>query len=274
MQASSRKFSKGFDECLPISNSNYTSCRTFGWITVAASAPFLAGTMTQGLLVLNYPDTYAYERWHGTLLYWAILLVAASTCIFCSHILPLVEKMTLMLHIALYLVLLVVMCVVSPSKNAPAYVFRTFENNSGWDNDGLAWCIGMLSSAFVLIGYDGATHLSEEMERPETGVPYAMVGSIVINSTLGFGFLVALLFCMGDMTAALQTSTGFPIIEIFYQVTGSTKAASAMSSAIVLMATLATIPLLTSAARVMWAFARDQGQSDSLFLSSILDLIS
>lgn len=217
--------------------------------------------MVQGLLVFNYPETYTFERWHGTLLYWAILVIAASICIFGNHVLPAIEKITLILHVALYFVLLIVMCVVSPNKNTASYVFTSFENNSGWDSDGLAWCIGMLSSCYVLVGYDGATYLSEEMEHPETGVPYAMVWSVLLNSLLGLGFLVAVLFCMGDITSALQATTGFPIIEIFYNVTGSTKAASAMSSAVVLMASLATVPLLASAARVMWAFSRDQGKS-------------
>jgi amino acid transporter len=232
---------------------------TFGWITVTGSAPFLAGTMIQGLLVLNYPETYTYERWHGTLMYWAILIGAASICIFCSNILPLIEKMSFTLHVALFFVILIVMCVVSPTKNSATWVFTSFENNSGWSSDGTAWCIGMLSSCYVLIGYDGATHLSEEMHNPERGVPYAMIGSVALNSVLGFAFLIAVLFCMGDIQSALATTTGFPIIEIFYNITGSTGAASAMSSAIVLMASLATIPLLASAGRVMWAFARDQG---------------
>ncbi|KAM0437805.1 hypothetical protein ACHAPT_002170 [Fusarium lateritium] len=242
---------------------------TFGWITVTGSAPFLAGTMIQGLLVLNYPETYVFERWHGTLIYWAILITAASVCIFCSHILPLIEKVSLTLHLALFLVILIVMCAVSPTKNSAAYVFTTFENNSGWSSDGAAWCIGMLSSCYVLIGYDGATHLSEEIRNPETGVPYAMIGGVALNSMLGFAFLVAVLFCMGDIQSALETTTGFPIIEIFYNITGSTRAASAMSSAVVLMASLATIPLLASAGRVMWAFARDQGLPFSETLSKV-----
>ncbi|KAF9774833.1 hypothetical protein IL306_007137 [Fusarium sp. DS 682] len=240
---------------------------TFGWITVTGSTPFLAGTMIQGLLVLNHPETYIYERWHGTLLYWAVLIGAAAVCIFCSHILPLVEKVSMTLHIVLFFVILIVMCAVSPTKYSASFVFTTFENNSGWASDGAAWCIGMLSSCYVLVGYDGATHLSEEMKNPEVGIPYAMVGSVVLNSFLGFCFLIALLFCMGDITSALQTKTGFPIVEIFYNITGSHAGATAMPAVVVLMASLATIPLLASAARVMWAFARDQGLPFSNILS-------
>lgn len=36
-----------------------------GWQALQASIAFQAGTIIQGLLVLNYPDTYVYERWHG-----------------------------------------------------------------------------------------------------------------------------------------------------------------------------------------------------------------
>ena len=31
--------------------------------------------MIQALLILNYPSTYVYHRWHGTLIYWAIILL-------------------------------------------------------------------------------------------------------------------------------------------------------------------------------------------------------
>ena len=27
------------------------------------------------MLVLNYPGTYVFHRWHGTLIYWAIILL-------------------------------------------------------------------------------------------------------------------------------------------------------------------------------------------------------
>ncbi|KAI8665183.1 hypothetical protein NCS56_00953400 [Fusarium sp. Ph1] len=246
---------------------------TLGWIAVAGSAPFLAGTQIQGMLVLNYPTLYTFERWHGTLLYWAILIGSAGICILCSNILPLVEKVTMALHVIFFIIILVVMVAVSPTKHSAAFVFTDFQNNSGWASDGIAWCIGLLSSCYVLIGYDGATHLSEEMERAETGVPRAMVGSILINGTLGFGFLIALLFCMGDITSALNTPTGFPIIQIFYNITGSTAAATALTSAVTVMAALSTVPLITSAARLMWAFARDQGKFTGLPFSTHLSKI-
>lgn len=111
----------------------------------------------------------------------------------------------------------------------------------------------------VELGYDGATHLSEEMTDASIGVPRAMIGSVIINGLMGFGFIIAILFSMGDLDTVLNTPYGFPIIQIFLNATsGNVRAATAMSSAIVLMALLATIPLILSAARTLWALARDQ----------------
>lgn len=107
------------------------------------------------------------------------------------------------------------------------------------------------------------------MDRPDIGVPRAMIGSLLLNGGLGFAFLVAVLYCMGDFTTALATNTGFPIIQIFHQITGNLGAASAMTTAVIVMASLATIPLVASAARVLWSLARDSGLPYSEFLSHV-----
>uniref|UniRef100_A0A0D2YB26 Choline transport protein n=1 Tax=Fusarium oxysporum (strain Fo5176) TaxID=660025 RepID=A0A0D2YB26_FUSOF len=247
-----------------VQQTKYTRCWALpwlnwhqGWIASAGSAPFLAGTQIQGLLVLNYPDSYVFQRWHGTLLFWAVLLGSACICIFCSNKLPLIEKLTLVLHVTFFIAIIVTMAVTSPTKHSAEWVFSHFENNSGWGNDAVAW--RLLSSCYVLIGYDGATHLSEEMNNAEMGVPRAMVGCLLVNGPLGFAFLLIILFFMGDISAALATPTGFPIIEIFLHMTGSVAAATTMTAMITVMACLSTVPLLTAAARIMWAFARDGG---------------
>ncbi|KAK4891677.1 hypothetical protein LTR27_009685 [Elasticomyces elasticus] len=216
----------------------------FAWQSLAASAPFLAGTMIQGLLVLNDP-TYVYKRWHGMLLYWAILLLAALVNVLGGRMLPMIENMTMALHVALFFALLIALLTSAPTYQPASFVFTEFVNNSGWSSDGIAWSIGLLSSCYVFVGYDGAVHLSEEMHDPARGIPFAIMGSLAINGILGFAFLMGILFCLGDLTAAVATSTGFPIIEVFYQATGSIRGATGMSSAIVLMAALSTIPLVS-----------------------------
>ena len=99
------------------------------------------------------------------------------------------------------------------------------------------------------------------MPNPEVAVPYCMLSSVAINGTLGFAFVLAILFCMGDIDAALATDTGYPIIEILRYITGSNAASTAMTCTIILMALLATVALIPSSSRMVWSLARDRGMS-------------
>ncbi|KAG9192505.1 hypothetical protein G6011_11239 [Alternaria panax] len=240
----------------------------FAWQTFTASAPFLGATMLQGIIVLNYPD-YSYQRWHGTMLYWAFLGLATLVNVFAIRSMQWILHATFALHVVLWLVLVVVICVVSPTKHSAEFIFATYINESGWSSDGVAFSIGLLSSTYVLAGYDSATHLTEEMKDPERNVPRAMLASIIINGAIGFGWLLTILFCMGDITEAMETATGYPIIEIFYQISGNKAAASAMTCALIVMAALATVPLILTASRMLWSFAQDAGLPCSKTLSKV-----
>ena len=96
-----------------------------------------------------------------------------------------------------------------------------------------------------------------------------MLASIIINGAIGFGWLLTILFCMGDITEAMETATGYPIIEIFYQISRNKAAASAMTCALIVMAALATVPLVLTASRMLWSFAQDAGLPWSKTLSKV-----
>ncbi|KAJ9298651.1 hypothetical protein DTO271G3_3618 [Paecilomyces variotii] len=234
-----------------------------GWVTViawmaaVASPAFLGGTIIQGLLVLN-DESYVFERWHGTLLFTAIVVLSVCVNIFAIKYLPHLETLMLLLHVGMFFLLLIPMVYLAPQHSAK-FVFTDFESLGGWNNNGIAWCVGLMTSAFPFTGWDGAAHMSEEIENAEVIVPRSLMMSILLNGALGFGFLIAVLFSMGDLQAALATPTGYPIIEIFYQATGSKKAATAMVCGLVASAVFSTLGLMASASRTTWAFARDNG---------------
>ncbi|KAL3444828.1 amino acid transporter [Aspergillus insuetus] len=240
---------------------------TLGWQAFTASAAFLGATMIQGLVVLQY-ENYHFERWHGTLIYWAILLLAFLVNTVGIRAMPMIENGILVFHVATFFAVLIPLVVLSSHKSAD-YVFATFENSSGWENDGVAWFLGLLSAAYVLVGYDGACHLSEEMHNASVTLPRVMIGTIALNSILGLGFLFALLFCLGDTESVLNTTTGFPIIQIFYNTTGSHAATAALMSPFICVAVASTFGLLASTSRTTWAFARDNGLPFSGALSKI-----
>lgn len=86
-----------------------------------------------------------------------------------------------------------------------------------------------------------------------------MVMSVLINGAFSFGFIICLLFTLGDLDAALNTPTGYPIIEVLFQATNSTGATTGLMCLIVFIGLVALFGTLASVSRLVWAFARDRG---------------
>lgn len=101
--------------------------------------------------------------------------------------------------------------------------------------------------------------MAEESGNATVAIPRAIMFSVLINGTLGFTMLIATLFCMGDVDAALDTPTGYPFIEIFRQATDSVTGAVGMSSILLIIAVCSVIGLLAATSRQFWSFARDRG---------------
>jgi choline transport protein len=238
---------------------------------LTASAAFAAGLQLQGLITLNHPD-YVPQRWQGILFYWLILAYSTAVNIWGSKILPhtnLASGMSVaievlnvsltrpgVLHVAGFVAVIIVLGVMAPKHDAH-YVFAEFSNTSGWSNDGISWLVGLLSTVYPFLGYDAACHLAEEMIHPARNVPIAMVGSVVVNGIMGFGYSIILLFSLGDLNDLLMSPIGFPFMQLFLNVTQNAAGATILALCVTLIAVAANAAGLTSTSRTAWAFARD-----------------
>ena len=101
--------------------------------------------------------------------------------------------------------------------------------------------------------------MTEEMKNASREAPKAIVLSVVIGAITGFIFLITVSFCIGDITATATTSTGVPLIQIFYDSTGSVVGACWLASLIAVIATVCALFLMAEGSRALYAFARDHG---------------
>lgn len=101
--------------------------------------------------------------------------------------------------------------------------------------------------------------MSEEIKNASTAVPASIMLSVLINGSLGFGMLIAMLFCLGDIELALKSSTGYPFMSIFLQATGSIAGSAIMGSIITTMGISTSVGMLATTSRQFWSFARDRG---------------
>lgn len=101
--------------------------------------------------------------------------------------------------------------------------------------------------------------MAEEISNAPTYVPWSLMLTVLINGTLGFAMLLALLFCIGDIDTALNDPTGLPFVGIFLQATESIPGTVVMASIIIVLCFCTSVGMLASASRQFWSFSRDRG---------------
>ena len=111
--------------------------------------------------------------------------------------------------------------------------------------------------------------MSEEIKNPAKNVPRAMVFSLLLNGSLGCGMLLATLFSIGNLDTVLATPTGYPFMAIFADSVGSIPAALTMAALPTMLNIAATIGFVTTASRMTWSFARDNGTPGWQVLSKV-----
>jgi amino acid transporter len=107
--------------------------------------------------------------------------------------------------------------------------------------------------------YDAPAHLSEEMLNPAKEAPQAIIWSVYLGAFTGFVFLISAFFCIGDLATTADSPTGVPLIQIFYDSTGSVKGATTLAAMITVILVLCSNSLMAEGSRALWAFSRDHG---------------
>ncbi|KAL8682932.1 MAG: hypothetical protein Q9186_001095 [Xanthomendoza sp. 1 TL-2023] len=239
-----------------------------GWQAGSAAGCYLAGTEIQGLIVLNHPG-YVPQRWHGSLIAIALVLVSLFINTILAKVLPTIQATILVLHVFGFIAILTPLWVLSP--HAPAdRVFREFNDGGDWRSMGLATLVGILSPTVALIGPDAAVHISEEVRNASKTIPRIMLATAIGNGMFGFVMLVTLCFCIGSLEEVLETPTGYPFIQVFYNATQSTRGATAMTSIMIILSQFCAVTNMTTASRQLFSFARDRGTPFHAFFKQVI----
>jgi amino acid transporter len=86
-----------------------------------------------------------------------------------------------------------------------------------------------------------------------------MITAVTLNSVMQWAFMVAVLFCIGDINAVTNTPTGLPIIEVYWEATKSVHATNILVVMMALILFISLFNIFASVSRLTWAFARDKG---------------
>jgi choline transport protein len=111
--------------------------------------------------------------------------------------------------------------------------------------------------------------MAEEIKDASLVLPRAIMTSAAINGTLGFIMTITFCFTLGNPTTIIQSPTGDPFIQVFYDATNSYAGASIMTAVIIVNITSACISTVATASRQTWSFARDNGLPFSGFIAHV-----
>jgi amino acid transporter len=120
-----------------------------------------------------------------------------------------------------------------------------------------AFLVGLLQAQWTITGYDASAHTSEETVNPRVRAPWGVYLSVVISTIFGFIMLALVTLSIHDQVAVAKGGSNAFIVAIEQAMGG------AFGRAMVWMVTIAMwfcgLASVTSASRMIYAFARDQG---------------
>ena len=234
------------------------------WQPALAGGLYPEVTMVQTMRTYFAPD-FELLPWQASLLMIAFGLTAVPLNSIWRRWLPRFENLTLVLHFLAFVIVMATLLSLAP-KNSKHDVFNDIENNGGWHSTGLSLMVGQVGILYTMAGADSAVHMAEEVNDASINLPRAMVFAYVLNCGLGFGMLVAMCFCMGSLSDAINADE--PFINAFTNM-GNSGAALALTILLCLLLFVGNSTCVATESRQMWAFARDGGMPFSKWLSRL-----
>lgn len=110
---------------------------------------------------------------------------------------------------------------------------------------------------------------AEEIRDASDTLPRSIFWGVILNIILGYLAVFTLCFTITDPSAILDTATGFPFIQLCYNITNSYVGTDIMVAIVVIALICAVIAEIATASRQVWSFARDGGFPFSPFLSKV-----
>ncbi|KAH7122089.1 amino acid/polyamine transporter I [Dactylonectria estremocensis] len=228
-----------------------------GWILCAAAGIFATAMQIQSWAIL-FSKGYVYERWHTSLIVIGLTSFYTLFSIYEIKRLHYLIFVAMFCHIFGYFATSIYLLVHVNPKNSAEYVFTDFTNMSGWDSPGIAWSIGLMTSAIGFVGWDSSAHMAEEMTHAARDLPRTTVSGL-----LTFPWIIAVAFCITDLPGLLSgpVSRISPFAQLYYNVSGGNQAATiGLTSILPILGFCGTgSSVISATSRVVWAFARDGG---------------
>jgi amino acid transporter len=241
-----------------------------GLVAVTAGVSYGCATFID-LTISTYSEGYAdsYSLTRVFLIFLVVLAAAATLNIFSSHLMAIMNNVSVWWHVVGASAIVLILVLIPDRHQSVSYVFTERFNNSGFADGSTSsfafWFaiipFGFLLTQYTITGFDACAHLSEETESASTAAAKGIWRSIFYSVLGGYILLLAVVFAIPDDAAGNPDNAGVGaggVAYIFTQSLGQDWATLVLFISASAQFFCAT-SCMTSASRMTYAFARDDG---------------
>ncbi|KAJ6191433.1 hypothetical protein N7519_001454 [Penicillium mononematosum] len=242
------------------------------WMLGAASMSLILAQQTVSMYQLMHPG-FAPSQWN---VFVSFLLCTWTCCcivLFMNRFLPYIGNLGMFFILAGVFVTIIV-CAVMPHVNGTGYatdklVWATWDNGTGYTQQGFVFVAGMLNGAYSVGTPDCSTHLAEEIPKPSRNIPKAILAQMGVGFITGICYMIAIFYAVNDLDAVRGATTFFPLAEIYRQATGSRGGALGLLVVAFLPTLITACGCYITAGRTLWTISRDGATPFSGWLGHI-----
>ncbi|KAL8639716.1 MAG: hypothetical protein Q9228_003273 [Teloschistes exilis] len=235
---------------------------------LASAYPNSGESSNMALHMLETFSQSTFKSWHVFVGYQVVNILAFFFNCY-GRTLPLLGHISLWTSLISFFIILITVPAKAPTHQHAKFVFANFVNNTGWSQNGIAFIVGLINTNWAFACLDCATHLSEEIHHPEKMIPVAIMGTVAIGFVTSWTFSIAMFFSMTNVDDLSATSTGVPILALFYQALGSKSGAVALEALVMATGIFCLVSCHTWQSRLCWSFARDRGVPFSSYFAVV-----
>jgi amino acid transporter len=210
-----------------------------------------------------------FQTYQTYLIFVLITLICHAIPAFGNRWLTLIEYFAIFWTlIGVSAIIITILVVAQNGRRSADWVFTSFEPQSGWP-DGWSFCIGLLQAAYGLSATGMVTSMCEEVRKPATEVPRAIVGGVAINALAGAAFLIPVAFVLPDIPMLANIASGQPVPTIVKSAVGNSAGAFCLLIPLIVLGLICGLGCVTATSRATWAFARDGAIPGSRWWKSV-----
>lgn len=129
-----------------------------------ASISQIIGAMLTSMYALFHPG-FVTQAWHIFLAYEIFLALGVACTLWGNRYMPACGQVGGFLIIAGCVATVIICAAMAEPYASDAFVWKDWQNTTGYSSDGFVFCMGMLNGAFAVGTPDVISHLAEEIPR-------------------------------------------------------------------------------------------------------------